>query len=77
MTLFQSIKWTEKFGGKWYVSSSMGVSGTYDKKKTAKKKGLGEAQQVANKHDELVITDIYTKDGQFQKTEKTFPTGRK
>lgn len=75
MTLFQSIKWTEKFGGKWVVSTSLGVSGTYDKKKKAKNEAFGEAQQVANKHKELVLTDVYTKKGIYQRTEKTYPTG--
>ena len=77
MTLFQAVKWTEKFGGKWYVSSAMGISGTYDTKKKAKNEALGEAQQAANKHEELVLTDIYTKKGDHQKTEKTYPTGSK
>lgn len=73
MTVFQEIRWTEKFEGKWYISTALGVSGTFETKKKALNEALKEADRVAKFDDELVLTDVYTKSGKYQRTEKTSP----
>ena len=74
MTEYMTVSWTEKFNGKWKVASGMGVHGTHKKKKTALNKAKGEAQQVADEHDTAVIIDVHSKSGDYQRTEKVFPS---